>query len=148
MRAYEKAIRIEPPDKIFAALQRQLAARGPDFDPKFHPHASTWLNQERWTDEIIPFTAKPKTAREQHNAALAEFRATIDALYPENGPKGGGQLGLPDDFVLSAPITNPRDFKIDSSGVLPISGKRVEGDSKPDLWSSLGVQISTKHQRN
>ena len=50
-KAYEKAMKKVQHDDLMFALSQQLpgmAAR----EPQFVPHAATWLNQERWNDEI------------------------------------------------------------------------------------------------
>jgi hypothetical protein len=50
-RAFRAAIKKIPADRIIVALCKY------PFDmsrPEFIPHASTWLNGERWTDEIQP----------------------------------------------------------------------------------------------
>jgi hypothetical protein len=41
---------------ILAALELQRRAGVFDREPRFIPHASTWLNGERWSDEIVPST--------------------------------------------------------------------------------------------
>jgi len=46
---FEKALKLVPFDELMAGLVR-LNANLPS-DPKFIPHPSTWLSQERWTDE-------------------------------------------------------------------------------------------------
>jgi hypothetical protein len=52
MKAYQKAIKIAEPEKILSSLRSQISR--PGFDPKFFPHAATWLNGERWEDEVAP----------------------------------------------------------------------------------------------
>jgi hypothetical protein len=52
-KAYEKAIKIAPPDEIMTGLAKQLEYL--ESRPmEFRPHPSTWLNQERWSDEPQP----------------------------------------------------------------------------------------------
>lgn len=50
-RAWDRAVKVELPDVIYSGLKRQLeylASR----PIEFCPHAATWLNGERWEDEI------------------------------------------------------------------------------------------------
>lgn len=47
-KAFAKAIRKVPLSEMLAAIDR---ARQHWKDPKFIPHATTWLNRERWNDE-------------------------------------------------------------------------------------------------
>jgi hypothetical protein len=46
---YERALKVATHDEIMAGLEG-LNANLPA-DPQFIPHASTWLNGERWADE-------------------------------------------------------------------------------------------------
>jgi hypothetical protein len=67
--AWAKAIRKARPEAIIAAIQAQVYA-GCFRDLTFCPHPATWLNGERWDDEIA--TALPKTAA---HALAVRFRA-------------------------------------------------------------------------
>ena len=49
-KAYARALRITDHDTIMGALSDQRPAMEAK-ESKFIPHASTWLNQERWEDE-------------------------------------------------------------------------------------------------
>jgi len=49
-KAYAKALKTAQHDDIMFGLSEQLASMEAK-DKQFIPHASTWLNQERWTDE-------------------------------------------------------------------------------------------------
>ena len=49
-KAYSKALRLTDHDTIMGALSDQRPAMEAK-EPKFIPHPSTWLNQERWEDE-------------------------------------------------------------------------------------------------
>lgn len=53
-RAYKAAIKKEAPDAIEAALRQQLGwfQMQVRTDGDFRPHASSWLNQERWADDL------------------------------------------------------------------------------------------------
>lgn len=47
-----KSIKMTKPDVIIAGLERsKLSSQWMKDDGQFIPHPSTWLNQERWTDE-------------------------------------------------------------------------------------------------
>lgn len=50
-------------DQIMEAIERQKKATWKDKEVKFIPHPSTWLNQERWTDQIA--TSKPQASGKQ-----------------------------------------------------------------------------------
>ena len=49
-----------------------------DKDQQYIPHPSTWLNGQRWEDEVVPTFVKPLTAEERAtNIALgrpADYR--------------------------------------------------------------------------
>ena len=48
-KAWTKAVKKKPPSEIIAAAASYAATRP---EPKFTAHASTWLNGERWDDEL------------------------------------------------------------------------------------------------
>lgn len=50
VKAWTKAVKVADPEAIIAGLAAQLPAMAKT-DPKFIPHAATWLNAERWADE-------------------------------------------------------------------------------------------------
>lgn len=56
-KAWAKAIKAADPERIIERAGRFAAQRGNE-DPKFTPHASTWLNGERWADVPDP-TPRP-----------------------------------------------------------------------------------------
>lgn len=49
--AFARAVEKAPVDQIIEAASAFARARA-DEDPKFTPHPTTWLNQERWSDEL------------------------------------------------------------------------------------------------
>jgi hypothetical protein len=51
-KAWASAIRKANPQDILAAAHR--FADDPNREPAFTPHPSTWLNQERWSDDPLP----------------------------------------------------------------------------------------------
>ncbi len=71
--AFDKACRKAPPEAIIAAITAQVYA-GCFGDLKFCPYPATWLNKERWDDEIA--SAVPQTAA---RALAARFRAASRA---------------------------------------------------------------------
>ena len=50
--AWGKAVKLETPERITAAIASQVKA-AVFTDMTFTPHPSTWLNQERWDDDIL-----------------------------------------------------------------------------------------------
>ena len=71
--AFDKACRKAQPEAIIAAITAQVEA-GCFKDMMFCPYPATWLNGERWDDEIA--TALPATAAK---ALAARFRAASRA---------------------------------------------------------------------
>jgi hypothetical protein len=67
--AFDKACRKAQPEAIIAAITAQVYA-GCFKDLTFCPYPATWLNGERWDDEIA--TATPKTAA---GSLAVRFRA-------------------------------------------------------------------------
>ena len=67
--AFDKACRKARPEAIIAAITAQVEA-GCFKDMTYTPYPATWLNGERWDDEIA--TAAPKTAAAD---LAARFRA-------------------------------------------------------------------------
>jgi hypothetical protein len=56
-KAFNAAIKKAPIGDLLAALEKQK--KSPQWnDPKFIPHLSTWLNQERWADEVAEPTVE------------------------------------------------------------------------------------------
>jgi hypothetical protein len=68
-KAWAKAIKRAKPEAIIAAIQAQVAA-GCFPDKTYTPYPATWLNADRWLDEIE--TAAPKTLADD---LAAQFRA-------------------------------------------------------------------------
>lgn len=73
-KAYATALKKTDHDTLLAAIR----ATPPPEDPKYFPHASTWLNGERWLDETWP----PKGNGEDRVYTEAEKQAAI-AAYRE-----------------------------------------------------------------
>jgi len=68
--AFLKALKKATYEEIFAGAQR--LASDPNLDLQFCPHASTWLNQERWTDEPLPGAQSKITAKANRALAFAQ----------------------------------------------------------------------------
>ena len=84
-KAYAKAIRKALPETILARLEAWKASK--DFPlPDFVPHASTWLNGERWLDELGDEPPKPKTKQEQE-AFLQDHYRKMEELWASNSQK-------------------------------------------------------------
>jgi hypothetical protein len=74
-KSFEKALKLESFDGIMAGLQRQLAYYASK-EPQFIPHPTTWLNQERWSDEPQPI--QRSTARRTISDAARDFLTSND----------------------------------------------------------------------
>lgn len=76
LRAFKKALKKTDAATLIRAAEEHLAwHHRPGNDPKFIPHASKWLNGERWNDERstrqAPTTAPTNKAEERMRANLA-----------------------------------------------------------------------------
>lgn len=62
-KAWQKKVKTtKQGDEVIAALQKHIAHHdwtNPERKP-FCPMAATWLNQERWTDELAPIVVPPR----------------------------------------------------------------------------------------
>jgi len=81
-KAYAKAIKKAEPETILARLEAWKGSKGFP-EPDYVPHASTWLNAERWLDELVDEPAKPKTKEEQ-DAFLQEHYKRMEELWANN----------------------------------------------------------------
>jgi hypothetical protein len=61
--SYQKAIAKIPEQNLIQALKDRLEDLG-KLESQFIPHPSTWLNQERWEDEITNKPVTPATPEE------------------------------------------------------------------------------------
>jgi len=78
-RAFSKAIQKTTLQSMIAAVQQQL--QGDQWQRGFIPHAATWLNQERWTDEPSAVTlAKPCLTNTQAQISQSEYLRVIDRM--------------------------------------------------------------------
>lgn len=79
-KAWAAAIRKADPEKIIEGVERYP---WPD-DPSFIPHASTWLNGQRWDDELPGMRARKPTQAELE----AEERSRLEILNRLNIKNG------------------------------------------------------------
>lgn len=85
-KSFEKALKLESFDGIMAGLHRQMAYYASK-EQQFIPHPTTWLNQERWSDEPQPIQQKKRTVAD----AAREFieRSASDYGSPFRFPSIG-----------------------------------------------------------
>lgn len=80
-KAFAKAITLASFEDIMAGLERQVPILLGK-DPQYIAHPATWLNQERWEDELIPNNStNPKhgslaNAAAAYNASFGYFDAS------------------------------------------------------------------------
>lgn len=53
-KAWTRAMTLTTADSIIEAVESQKRAGMFSDDPHFIPHPATWINSERWSDEIVP----------------------------------------------------------------------------------------------
>ena len=94
-RAYAKALTLTDEATLFSAISRYAELRKVQ-DERYTVHPATWLNQERWTDEIPlsnfqppQIRSTPNDAAEIARQAAAEFRSRMDC---GPGPNSSGPL--------------------------------------------------------
>jgi hypothetical protein len=69
--AYEKAIKSGKVTEVSLIVAVGRYANDPNLpEPQFIPHASTWLNQERWSDGALPDRKKPSSTSDNARAIL------------------------------------------------------------------------------
>lgn len=68
--------------EILHAIEQQKRTVWKDKDPQYIPHPSTWLNGERWEDEVSTFV-KPLSAAEQATNRILGRPADQRLLTPE-----------------------------------------------------------------
>jgi hypothetical protein len=76
-KAYAKAIKKAEPDIILARLEAWKTSKGFP-EPEFVPHASTWLNGERWLDQlegenIVMTEAEKQDFLKEHQKRMEEL---------------------------------------------------------------------------
>jgi hypothetical protein len=74
--AYLKALKKVDHETIMAGVR--LFANDPNRQDEFTAHASTWLNQERWSDEAQP--AKAMTRTESSVMRALEISRQLDGI--------------------------------------------------------------------
>jgi len=96
MKAWEKAASKAAPALIIAAVEAWKNSK--DFpEPDFIPHPSSWLNGERWSDELSD--KKQVVTAAEREAFMAEHRRKMMELSNEQRiePVGSGSLNLHED---------------------------------------------------
>lgn len=81
-KAFEKALRLTSFDEIMSGLIRQLSYYA-SREPQFIPHPTTWLNQERWSDEPQPV----QRYQPRQSSDMASFTADILGQFHERASK-------------------------------------------------------------
>jgi hypothetical protein len=74
-KSFEKALKLESFDGIMSGLRRQLAYYSSK-EQQFIPHPTTWLNQERWSDE--PQLIQSNTGKRTIADAARDFITSND----------------------------------------------------------------------
>jgi hypothetical protein len=84
--AFLKACKKASVDSIIEGAKR--FASDPNRQPEFTAHASTWLNQERWTDDALPARGGNLTRTETSVMRALEIaeRFTVEERALENEP--------------------------------------------------------------
>ena len=103
MKAWEKAASKAAPALIIAAVEAWKVSK--DFpDPDFIPHPSSWLNGERWSDELSD--KKQVVTAAEREAFMAEHRRKMMELSNEQRiePVGSGSLNLHEDDSTGSEI--------------------------------------------
>lgn len=70
-------------DKMLQAIALQNKTVWKDKDQQYIPHPSTWLNGQRWEDEVVASFAKPQTAAERATNLALGRSADSRLLTPE-----------------------------------------------------------------
>lgn len=69
IKAWKMAIKVAPPNEILDGCKQYAGLRQQE-DPRYTAHPATWLNQQRWTDEIPSSPEqKPMLSRREENIA-------------------------------------------------------------------------------
>jgi len=103
MKAWEKAASKAAPALIIAAVESWKNSK--DFpEPDFIPHPSSWLNGERWSDELSD--KKQVVTDAEREAFMAEHRRKMMELSNEQRiePVGSGSLNLHEDDSTGSEI--------------------------------------------
>jgi hypothetical protein len=102
MKAWEKAASKAAPALIIAAVEAWKVSK--DFpDPDFIPHPSSWLNGERWSDELSD--KKQVVTQAEREAFMAEHRRKMMELSNDGiEPVGSGSLNLHEDDSIRPEI--------------------------------------------
>jgi len=79
-KSFNKAIQKVTLQSMLDAIRKQ--SKSEQWAKGFIPHAATWLNQERWTDELQPPTIQTKSAIAPWQAQImhGEYLRVIDRM--------------------------------------------------------------------
>lgn len=80
-------------DKMLKAIAAQIKTTWKDKDPQYIPHPSTWLNGERWEDEVTSF-GKPLTASERATNMALGRPADYRMLTPEEQAERAKRIAM------------------------------------------------------
>ena len=73
-KAFEKALKLATVEEIMTGLHRQIPYYQ-SREQQFIPHPTTWLNQERWSDD-------PQPTRQRQQGNMADFgREVMERFY-------------------------------------------------------------------
>jgi len=78
-KAYAKALRLTDHDTIMVALSDQRPAMEAK-ESQYIPHASTWLNQERWEDEPEETASVDQRSDSKSDASAREIAFAAAAI--------------------------------------------------------------------
>lgn len=97
--SWDRAIRETPVREIMAGLDRWLPAWEARGEKQFIPHATTWLNQERWKAEPPPLPSPNGSGHS--NGAMAATQSIRESLTFLKRVAEGRE-GEPDEAVIDA----------------------------------------------
>lgn len=90
-KAWSAATRRTTAEAIMMGLATQTAAGMFDKDKQFIPHPATWLNGDRWDDEIV----MPLVRQSFRNGAMEALARQAEAMWPDQpaieGPDHGAR---------------------------------------------------------
>jgi hypothetical protein len=78
-KAFEKACRLADPSEIIAAVGK-FAYATQDTDKQYIPHPTTWLNGERWEDDMDDVSPRAKTNADYLDEILSNMDANNIAI--------------------------------------------------------------------
>ena len=94
-RAFSRAIQKTTVQSMIEAVQQQL--QGAQWQRGFIPHAATWLNQERWTDEMNTPQVTSLVTPMQAQIFQSEYLRVIDRIKTLRSQYEAHQSWAPND---------------------------------------------------